>query len=341
MTDGSRPEDAGFDDSPYEEGAYDAGFDDEPIEEELEAYEPAGFDDEPLEEDPDAQPGYAPGPVFVTGNEYDAETSRALRTESLRRVRQGSGGALFIGVLVTAMIAGIPVLGVVIFLLSQKKDAGIEGRQIDLGDGRVLVRQSGPPPKIVWSDVSKNASQTIGGVAVKVVQVSVGKARARDESNRVVFTGNDYLRIGIEVESFKEAPFEYVSWYGRQIEQFDGPDRVRLYDAEDNELSPHVFADVRSLEGHTPRKTLESRDSVRDVLFFDLPEGKTVDDLGDLRLTIPHDSQKGNAKYGFAIPNAMIVRENEPSTAGDPNAPLSEDDLKALTGESEDEEMKP
>jgi hypothetical protein len=339
MTDGSRPEDAGFDDSPYEEEAYEPGFDDQPIEDDPEAYEPAGFDDEPLDEDPDAQPGYAPGPVFATGNEYDADTSRTLRTESLRRVRQGSGGALFVGVLVTAMIAGIPVLGVIIFLLSQKKEAGIEGKQIDLGDGRVVVRQSGPPQKIVWSDVSKNASQTIGGVAVKVVQASVGKARARDESNRVVFTGDDYLRIGMEVESFKETPFEYVSWYGRQIEQFDGPDRVRLYDAEDNELSPHVFADVRSLEGHTPRKTLDTRDSLRDALYFDLPKGKSVDDLGELRLTIPHDSQKGNAKYGFKIPNELIVRDNEPSTAVDPNAPLSDDDLKALTGE--DDEMEP
>lgn len=341
MTDGSRPEDAGFDDSPYEEGAYESGFDDQPIEEDLEAYEPAGFDDEPLDEDPYAQGGYAPGPIFATGEEYDSDGARALRTESLRRVRQGSGGAMFVGILVMAMLAGIPVLGVLIFFLTQNEKNGTEAQQVDLGDGRVVVRQGGPPQEIVWSDVRKNAAQNIGGVAVKVVQVSVGKARARDESNRVVFTGNDYLRIGIEVESFKEAPFEYVSWYGREVEQFSGPDRVRLYDAEDNELMPHVFADVRSLEGHTPKKTLDTRDSLRDALYFDLPEGKSVDDLGDLRLVIPHDSVKGNARYGFKVPNDLIVREDDPSTTVDPTAPLSDDDLKALTGENEDEEMEP
>lgn len=340
MTDGSQPEDAGFDDAPYEEGAYDdGGFDDQPIEEDAEAYAPAGFDDEPLEQDPYAQPGYAPGPVFATGDEFDSENSRALRTESLRRVRQGSGGAMFVGILVMAMIAGIPVLGVIIFLYSQNEDAAIDGQQVDLGDGRVVVRQSGPPQAITWTDVSENSMQTIGGVGVKVVQASVGKARARDEGNRVVFTGNDYLRIGIEVESYQKQPFEYVSWYGREIEQFNGPDRVRLYDAEENELTPHVFADVRSLEGHTPRKTLDTRDNLRDALYFDLPEGKTVDELGELRLTIPHDSKRGNAHYGFKIPNELIVRENDPSNAVDPTAPLSDDDLKALTGEME--EMEP
>jgi hypothetical protein len=330
MTDGSRPED---------DASYDAGgFDDQPLEEDLGAYEPAGFDDEPLDEDPYAASSQGPAPIFATGNEYDADESRALRTESLRRVRQGSGGSMFVGILVMAMLAGIPVLGVAIFLMSQKEEAGIEGEQIDLGDGRVVVRQSGPPQEIVWTDVSTNAMQTIGGIGVKVVQVSVGKARARDAGNRVVFTGNDYLRIGIEVESYKNSSHEYVSWYGREVEQFSGPDRVRLYDAADDELTPHVFADVRSLEGHTPRKTLEARDSLRDSLYFDLPKEKTVDELGELRLVIPHDSKKGNARYGFKIPNGMIVRENDPSNAVGPDAPLSDEDLKALT---DDAEMEP
>lgn len=338
MSDRSRPEDAGFDDS-YEEGAYEPGFDDQPIEENPEAYEPAGFDDEPLDEDSHAQPRYAPGPVFATGEEYDSEASRALRTESLRRVRQGSGGGLFVGILVMAMIAAIPVLGIAIFLLSQNEKSETSGEPVELSDGRVVIRQSGPPQEIVWSDVRANALQTIGGLGVKVVQTSVGKARARDESNRVVFTGNEYLRIGIEVESFKKEPYEYVSWYGREIEQFSGADRVRLYDSDDDELAPHVFADVRSLEGHTPKRTLESRDKLRDVLYFDLPEGKTVDELGELRLVIPHDSKRGDARYGFKIPNDLIVREEDSSATADPAAPLSDEDLKALTGQ--DEEMEP
>jgi hypothetical protein len=119
---------------------------------------------------------------------------------------------------------------------------------------------------------------------------------------------------------------------------------VRLYDANDAELTPHVFADVKDLEGHTPRKTLEPRDSLRDALYFDLPEGKSVDDLGELRLVIPHDSKTGNARYGFRIPNEMIVREEDPASTIDPNAPLSAEDLKALMGEDgdgEDEEMEP
>lgn len=340
MTDGSQSDHPGFDDASYEEDAYEeGGFDDQPIDESYADEPSAGFDDEPIEHDPYAQSRYAPGPVFAAGDAYDSDTSRELRTESLRRVRQGSGGAMFVGILVMAILAGLPVLGILVFFFSQKEEAGIEGRQIDLGNGQIVVRQSGPPQKIVWSDASAGSLQTIGGVGVKVVQVSVGKARARDEANRVVFTGNDYLRIGIEVESFQKQAFEHVSWYGRQIEQFNGPDRVRLYDASDEELTPHVFADVRGLEGSTPRRTLEMRDSLRDALYFDLPEGKTIDDLGELRLTIPHESNRGNAHYGFKIPNEMIVRENDPSNAVDPNAPLSEEDLKALTGEME--EMEP
>ncbi|HEV7281515.1 MAG TPA: hypothetical protein VGN57_15040 [Pirellulaceae bacterium] len=334
MTDGSRPED----DASYDEG----GFDDQPLEEDLGAYEPGGFDDEPLDEDPYAAGSYAPVPIFGAGDAYDSDQSRALRADSLRRVRRGSGGAMFVGILVTAMLVGIPVLGVAVFVLSQQEGTTpAEGEPVDAGGGPVLVRRSGPPQEIVWSDVSKNAMQTIGGVGVKVVQPSVGKARARDAGNRVVLTGNDYLRIGIEVESFKKGTYEYVSWYGREIEQFDGPDRVRLYDASDAELTPHVFADVKDLEGHTPRKTLESRDSLRDALYFDLPEGKSVEDLGDLRLVIPYDSKTGNARYGFKIPNGMIVREDDPASTVDPNAPLSDEDLKELTGGDEDEEMEP
>ncbi|MEE2641151.1 MAG: hypothetical protein VX768_11035, partial [Planctomycetota bacterium] len=64
--------------------------------------------------------------------------------------------------------------------------------------------------------------------------------------------------------------------------------------------------DVKGLFGHTPKATLEKNQRLQDCMIFEIPAGKTITDIQELRLTLPMECFGNSGDIHFSIPQEMI-----------------------------------
>ena len=188
-----------------------------------------------------------------------------------------------------------------------------------------------PPPinfaKINWAEAGKN-SASLSDVRISVPMVQFTEVRGKDASNEVlVSNGIRYLLVHVEMRN-RGRSRRFVSWFRDPGEEYER--LPRLFDQDENELQMMQFderagaARVSSIQGNTPEADFPAKEELRDLIVFDLGEGRSIDDVDFLYLVLPGSAFRATGRAYFKIPAKLIQHEgNSESPGGLLTSPLN------------------
>ncbi len=233
-------------------------------------------------------------PVPATGN-YQPHHEYERRRRS----------PLVVGMLMLAMLL-LCSIGIVLLagVLSGKWDLRLElpvADSTDKNEGVTEVDSGDVVDQLSETDTWTNAAEKairIGQVKVKVVRAEWGTARGKDENNAVIETPDEYLQVSLRVENQKSSGIVYRSWYTQ------GSDRVHLRDDRGKSYSLVRFADVKKVRWHVDEEPLESRESIDDILIFQVPGDRAS--IKHFELELSPEATGTDWGYRFLLPRSMI-----------------------------------
>ena len=156
-----------------------------------------------------------------------------------------------------------------------------------------------------WTTAKKQAAK-LGHSRVEIEKVIFSPVRGKDASNVVQTSGDtSYLHVYVKVKNNGADGSPYLSWYGNLFE--DGVYRAELYDQDDNEFEMMVFEDITAVSGHVAEKEMAEKETLKDVIIFELPEGIEITDVEELYCRLPGQAVNVRGEFKFKIPSSMII----------------------------------
>lgn len=158
-----------------------------------------------------------------------------------------------------------------------------------------------------WADASRGIVVSINDVAVRVDYAGYGAVRAKNEQNEVIVSDqSNYLQIYLDIKNHGPSLRNYTSWYGQSFLTPDGEVAATVVDDQGRQYEMTRFTHVHSVKGHTPEAMLADKDSVKDVVIFEIPEGVNRAAIHYFQLELPAACYGGRGVYRFEIPAGFI-----------------------------------
>jgi hypothetical protein len=152
-------------------------------------------------------------------------------------------------------------------------------------------------------DAPGNTVVSINSVSVDVDYVEYGEVRAKDASRRVVVSdAKDYLQIFLTITNRASQPIRYSSWYGSTFDSGGSGVSASLVDDQGRSYEMRNFRSVSGVRGHTDRADLKHRESVSDVVIFEIPSTLNRREIRYFRLELPAEAYGRSGVYRFQIP---------------------------------------
>jgi len=155
------------------------------------------------------------------------------------------------------------------------------------------LREIGPSE---WIDASKNAVQQ-GNARVRLTHVFASSLSGKD--GKSAQTKRLTIAVRIEHKGAKRR-FDYRSWAGMGARE--GKPAVRLVDDKGKEYAPRARDPNAEMEGQVRSVSLAPRESVSDLLVFELPASR----IPFLHLELAAEAIGGAGTLRLEIPRAMI-----------------------------------
>lgn len=204
-----------------------------------------------------------------------------------------------------------------------------------IGTGSVIMNQpvkgttekQGPGEKvngkeIHWALAPKEASK-VQQMQIRIPLVQFGEIRGKDATRQVLTSsGSSYLQIFVELRNRGASGTPYVSWYGNEFQDGDQNRIAKLVDQDGAQLDMMIFEDVAMVQGHTARAMLNENERMEDVLIFELPEGRDLDSIKSLYLSLPAQAFDANGTAHFEIPRSIIKTLTDRPDSGLLGSPL-------------------
>ncbi|MEE2642697.1 MAG: hypothetical protein VX768_18860, partial [Planctomycetota bacterium] len=196
--------------------------------------------------------------------------------ESFRYKRSKVGGIVIVSSLMVLLAGGV-VAGIVALAMIDSNSKASSRKEKENAEAK---------EKVNFITAGKKRAK-LGDLEVGVKLVEFGPLRVKDQTNKVHVSSDPMLQIHLEIRSRRSSEVDYVSWYGNSFTR--GGDQVvaELTDQDGKSCDMPVFEDVKGLFGHTPKATLEKNQRLQDCMIFEIPAGKTITDIQELRLTLP------------------------------------------------------
>jgi len=140
-------------------------------------------------------------------------------------------------------------------------------------------------------------------VAVDVDYVEYGEVRARDARNRVIVSDTkSYLQIYLNIKGLSPQSVQYTSWYGNTFSSDGEQVGATLVDDQGRSYPMRQFRGVSGVRGHTAKAVLTYKETVHDIVIFDVPATIDRRAIRYFRLELPAAAYGGSGCYRFEIP---------------------------------------
>lgn len=269
-------------------------------------------DGKPLEATETAQTGHQPN-NSLPGTPLDREPSFSISTDipvaPLRSKRRLGLYAMF--AIMSFVFVGIVVTVAVFSTGDQNRGINAHGHTDSLSSGNAKRSHDSLPADrdFRWIDAATKSAR-VDAIRVKIERVAIMPVRGRDAQQRIQSSGDtQYLHLFLKVTSERPEEVTYQSWYGNAFEENDSRTVAELSDDAQGKYPMMIFDDVESVQGHTKSARLSMRDSITDVIIFELPASFDVDKIESWKISLPLQALGQSDILRFEIPVSMLVPE--------------------------------